>query len=70
MAYKALTTFSGKIAMVKGEVREIADEKIAKDLIRAGYVVDLSERQKAQAQTQTKSAKTSKKSKAGDSDAE
>lgn len=68
MAYKALTTFSGKITMVKGEVREIADEKIAKDLIRAGYVVDLSERQKAQ--VQTKSAKTSKKSKAGDSDAE
>lgn len=68
MAYKALTTFSGKITMVKGEVREIADEKIAKDLIRAGYVVDLSERQKAQAHT--KSAKTSKKSKAGDSDAE
>lgn len=67
MAYKALTTFSGKITMVKGEVREIADEKIAKDLIRAGYVVDLSERQKAQAKT---TAKTSKKSKAGDSDAE
>ena len=68
MAYKAITTFSGKITMVKGEVRDIADDEIAKDLIRAGYVVDLSERQKAQAQT--KSAKTSKKSKAGDSDAE
>ncbi len=47
MAYRALKSFSGLVTMVKGEVRDIADEEIAKDLIRAGYVVDLSEKQKA-----------------------
>lgn len=64
MAYKANLSFSGKISMVKGEVREIIDEEVAKDLVRAGYVTDLSEKQKA-----TATAKASKKSsKAGDSD--
>lgn len=63
MAYRALRSFSGLVTMVKGEVRDIADEEIAKDLIRAGYIVDLSEKQKE------KAAKSSKptKSKGGES---
>lgn len=65
MAYKANISFSGKISMIKGEVREIIDQEVAKDLVRAGYVTDLSEKQKA-----TATAKASKKSKAGDSDDE
>lgn len=55
MAYRALKSFSGVISMVKGEVREIKDEAIAKDLVRAGYVADMQEKQKA-----AKSSKASK----------
>lgn len=62
MAYRALRSFTGSLTMVKGEVREINNEAIVKDLLRSGYIVDLSEKQKA--------AKSSKsiKSKEGDID--
>ena len=56
MAYRALKTFAGTLTMVKGEVREIKDEELAKRLLRAGYIVDLSEKQRA--------AKSSKSTKA------
>ena len=36
--YKALKTFVGKVSMVEGETKEILDEEIAKDLLRAGYI--------------------------------
>lgn len=36
---KALKSFVGIISMRAGEVREIVDEKIAKDLLKAGHVV-------------------------------
>ena len=41
MMYKALTTFSGKVSMVKNQVKEIEDEVVAKDLVHAGYVVQV-----------------------------
>ena len=47
MAYRALRSFSGIVTMGKGEVREINNEEVVKDLLRAGYIVDLSEKQKA-----------------------
>ncbi len=56
MAYRALKSFSGLVSMVKGEVREIEDEGIVKDLLKSGYVEDLSAKQKA--------AKSSKPTKA------
>lgn len=56
MAYRALKTFSGRVSMVKNEVREISDQEVVKDLLRAGYIADLSEKQKA--------AKSSKPTKA------
>lgn len=60
MAYRALKSFTGKICMVKGEVREIKDEALVKDLLKVGAIVDLSEKQKV--------AKSSKaKSKGGES---
>lgn len=55
MAYRATKSFSGLVFMVKGEVRELEDEKIVKDLIKSGYIEDLSEKQKA-----AKSSKPSK----------
>ena len=38
MLVKALTSFAGKISMHAGEIKEIADEAIVRDLLRAGYV--------------------------------
>lgn len=55
MAYRALKSFSGLVSMVKGEVRELKDEEIVKDLLKSGYIEDLSEKQKA-----AKSSKPSK----------
>ena len=55
MAYRATKSFTGLVSMVKGEVRELEDEKIVKDLIKSGYIEDLSEKQKA-----AKSSKPSK----------
>lgn len=61
MAYRALKSFSGLVSMVKGEVREIEDEYIVKDLLRCGYIADLGEKQKAAA----KSSKSTKAKKDG-----
>lgn len=55
MAYRATKSFTGLVSMVKGEVRELEDERIVKDLIKSGYIEDLSEKQKA-----AKSSKPSK----------
>lgn len=41
MRLKALKGFAGKVSMYAGEVREVADEFIAKDLIRAGYAQEV-----------------------------
>ena len=37
MKLKALKSFGGKISMYAGEVREVVDDFIVKDLLRAGY---------------------------------
>lgn len=39
--YKAKVSFSGKVSMCEGEIREITDDKIVKDLLKAGYVEEL-----------------------------
>lgn len=39
MVYRATRSFTGRINMIKGEVREIADPELEKDLLRCGYVV-------------------------------
>ena len=72
--YKALVSFTGKVRMKKGEVKDIADEAIAQDLIRCGYVESLekkeekpaSEEKKEEKPASTKktSAKSKKKSEA------
>lgn len=40
MKYRATVSFSGHISMGVGEVREISDEYLIKDLLRAGYIVE------------------------------
>lgn len=39
MQYKAIVSFSGLISMASGQVAEIANESLAKDLLNAGYVI-------------------------------
>ena len=57
MAFKATISFSGrKISMKKGDVRDITDEALAKDLLNAGYVIELEE-----SKPKTPAKKSSKK---------
>lgn len=65
--YKATKSFSGIISMKKGDEREIKDAEVAKDLIRAGYVIELADESKPKT---TSSKKSSKKgdNKDGESD--
>jgi hypothetical protein len=39
--YRAKIGFSGIIYMKKGEVKEIKDKKIVKDLLNAGYIEEV-----------------------------
>lgn len=43
MQYKALVSFSGVISMATDEVREISNESVAKDLLKAGYIIEVKE---------------------------
>lgn len=66
LMYKATKSFSGIISMKKGDVREIKDDEVAKDLIRAGYVMELADESKPKATVSSK--KPAKK--AGNKDGE
>ena len=60
MKYKAKVNFSGiKLSMCVGEVKDIADANIAKDLLRAGYIEEIKPAEKAKA-VKNKSDKTEK----------
>lgn len=39
MVYRATRSFTGRITMIKGEVREISDPEVEKDIVRCGYAV-------------------------------
>lgn len=41
MLVKAIESFAGKISMSAGEELEIADDAIAKDLLKAGYIEEV-----------------------------
>ena len=45
--YKAKVNFSGVVSMNVGEVADIADVNIAKDLLRAGYIEEVKPAEKA-----------------------
>ena len=62
MAYKATIAFSGrKISMKKGDVRDITDEALAKDLLNAGYVIELEESKPQESKPVASKPKTSSK---------
>ena len=62
MKYKARVDFGGIISMSVGEVAEIADEAIAKDLLKAGYIetVKPAEKGTTKATTNKKPARAKK----------
>jgi len=39
MQYKAIVSFSGKTSMAMGEVKDISDQSLADDLLRAGHII-------------------------------
>lgn len=41
MQFRAIVSFSGKLSMAMGEVRDISDSSLADDLQRAGYIIPL-----------------------------
>lgn len=55
MLVKALKSFAGTVSMYAGEIREIVDDEIAKDLLKAGHVEEIKEAKAV------KTEKTSKK---------
>ena len=41
MKYKALVSFSGILSMAQGEVGDISDPALVKDLLKAGYITEI-----------------------------
>lgn len=41
MLYKAKVSFSGLVSMYKGEIKELTDEEIIKDLLKAKYIEEV-----------------------------
>jgi molybdopterin synthase catalytic subunit len=50
---KAIVSFAGAVSMYKGEVKEVSDENIVKDLLNAKYI-ELVEKEKAEKPTKSK----------------
>ena len=50
--YKALKSFAGKVSMRKGEVKEINDKQIVKDLLNAGYIEEVKPEKKEELKVQ------------------
>ena len=60
MKVKAKVSFSGIISMGKGQVKDIADEAIIKDLLKAGYVEEVKDPAKEEQEPKTKAKKAVK----------
>ena len=60
MLYKATVSFSGVISMSRGEVREISDQTLVKDLLQAGYILELKADEQPK-EAEEKPKKTTKK---------
>lgn len=39
--YRALISFSGKISMAEGEIRDISEKVVADDLLDAGFIEEI-----------------------------
>lgn len=54
MLYKACVSFSGQISMAGGEVREISDQTLVNDLLKAGYITEHKSDDKPEKKTKRK----------------
>ncbi len=64
--YKARVNFSGVISMSVGDVADIADASIAKDLLKAGYIEEIKPAEKGEtAKTTTNKKPTKSRAKRG-----
>ena len=72
--YRALISFSGKVSMAEGEIRDISDKAIADDLLDAGFIEEVNpampkekpeEKPKAEPKPETKKKTTKKKKSKG-----
>lgn len=61
MRYKATVSFSGKIAMAMGDIREIEDASLVDDLMKAGYIIPFEAETKEKPKKKTTKRKESKK---------
>ena len=60
--YKALKSFSGIVSMVSGEIKDISDPIVVKDLVKAGYIVEVKPAEtKVEKPAETKAKKATKK---------
>ncbi len=60
MAYKALKSFSGIVSMRRGEEKNIEDQEVVKDLLRAGYIEEVGGEKPKLSKSSAKPAKTKK----------
>ena len=51
MLYRAKVSFSGIVSMTMGEVKEITDSSIVKDLLSAGYIEEVKTEKKTRKET-------------------
>lgn len=61
--YKAKVSFSGVVSMNVGEVADIADVSIAKDLLKAGYIEEVKPAEKAKPVKDTSNKKPATRAK-------
>jgi len=54
LKYKALKSFSGLVSMHEGETREITDNYIISDLLKARYIEEVKEAKTAKRTTKKK----------------
>lgn len=52
--YRALVSFSGLISMAEGDVREISDKDVVKDLLNAKYIEEVKDEKSAKKKTTKK----------------
>ena len=65
MRIQALVSFSGKIAMTRGEVRDISDLSLAQDLVRAGHCIEVKAKDTHEETPKTETPKRKGKKKDG-----
>ena len=62
--YKALKSFSGAVSMAMGDVKDIKDQAIVEDLLKAGYIEPVKGAKKTEGKSEDKTEEKTAKPKA------